>query len=364
MTLIELVRGGTGTPDFELSWPTPSFSKAKVDEAGRRFGDLRVALTDADVDEILSKIDDWRSAHGFPLSVFHQTLTATAESVESSALLVNRLKRLISIGRKLMNESTRLTQMQDIGGCRAVVNTLANVRELAEAFGHAQSLHTLDHWDDYISYPRASGYRGVHMIYRYKAVGNETRPFDGMKIEIQLRSMLQHAWATAVETVGTFTKQELKNGRGAPDFLKFFALMGSAMAQKEGTALAPGTPSEREELVAEIRKLESKLRFQTRINAYSSALRESLVFPPDAEYYLLDLDPTSEIKVTGFSKRDLPLASAEYMAAEKTLQGEDDPRQVVLVSATSIADLKSGYPNYFLNMDAFNKVLNEIIGDE
>ena len=51
--------------------------------------------------------------------------------------------------------------------------------------------------DDYITTPKDSGYRGVHLIYRYYSDKNET--FNGLKIEVQIRTALQHAWATAVD---------------------------------------------------------------------------------------------------------------------------------------------------------------------
>jgi hypothetical protein len=38
--------------------------------------------------------------------------------------------------------------------------------------------------------------------------------YNDLKIEMQLRSQYQHAWATAVETVGTFIGQALKSSIG------------------------------------------------------------------------------------------------------------------------------------------------------
>ena len=43
-----------------------------------------------------------------------------------------------------------------------------------------------------------SGYRGVHLIYRYNS--DRKTEYNTLLIEMQLRSQLQHAWATAVET--------------------------------------------------------------------------------------------------------------------------------------------------------------------
>ncbi|WP_338119313.1 RelA/SpoT domain-containing protein [Streptomyces parvus] len=62
--------------------------------------------------------------------------------------------------------------------------------------------------------PRDSGYRGVHLVYEYGASKEE---YLGLRIESQVRTQLQHAWATAVETMDLFSDSELKYGKGDAD---------------------------------------------------------------------------------------------------------------------------------------------------
>ena len=45
-----------------------------------------------------------------------------------------------------------------------------------------------------------------------------------MLVEIQYRTHVQHAWATAVELVGLVTESDPKFDRGNPDFIEFFKL--------------------------------------------------------------------------------------------------------------------------------------------
>ena len=87
--------------------------------------------------------------------------------------------------------------------------------------------------------------------------------WQGLQIEIQLRSRLQHQWATAVETVGTFIGDELKSNRGDQGWLRFFALMSSAIALSERTPLVPDTPTNQPEIVEEIRRCNEELEDQT-----------------------------------------------------------------------------------------------------
>src|ERR1700683_2019237 len=137
--------------------------------------------------------------------------------------------------------------MQDIGGCRAIVASCQNVKDLAKSYADSDLKHELAQKDDYLDCPKDSGYRGIHLIYKY--FSDKKADYNTLKIELQLRSQLQHAWATAVETVGAFIQQALKSSIGEQQWLRFFALMGTAIAVRENCAPVPNTPSVYSELV-------------------------------------------------------------------------------------------------------------------
>jgi RelA/SpoT family protein len=142
------------------------------------------------------------------------------------AILAHRLKRASSILAKLRRmPKLKLSRMQDIGGLRAVVLTLENARALQEACGGFVALR-----DDYISQPKPTGYRGVHLIFRH----------DELQVEFQVRTALQHAWATAVETMEILLGKPLKAGQGPDKWLKFFEITASAFAHVEDSPLVPG----------------------------------------------------------------------------------------------------------------------------
>lgn len=60
----------------------------------------------------------------------------------------------------------RLTQMQDIGGCRVVLDSLDEVAALRDADSRSQAEHIFVEYCDYIARPKLSGYRGVHLVYK------------------------------------------------------------------------------------------------------------------------------------------------------------------------------------------------------
>ncbi|MCC7172328.1 MAG: RelA/SpoT domain-containing protein, partial [Planctomycetes bacterium] len=206
--------------------------------------------------------------------------------------------------------------------------------------------------DDYITQPRESGYRGVHLIYKYfsdKKVGH-----NGLLVEIQLRSQLQHAWATAVETVGTFLKQALKSSRGHRDWLRFFSLMGSAIALREARPVVRGTPTSHVALVSELKTISSRLDVEARLEAYAASMKtveQGQV--SGARYFLLVLDPAMRtVAISSYRGSELSAATTRYSEVEAELKAMPG-REAVLVSVESIAALRRAYPNYFLDTGAF-----------
>ena len=81
-----------------------------------------------------------------------------------------RLKRLPTIEDKLRRlPRMDLSSMQDIGGCRAVLDTQDQIQRAVERFC-TNSLRRNEKPDkvrDYVASPKDSGYRAVHIYTRY-----------------------------------------------------------------------------------------------------------------------------------------------------------------------------------------------------
>ncbi len=334
-----------------MAWTIPANSPAQVDAAGAVL--IKPSPAPIELEGALEAINNWRSSHSFPLNTFQVGLRLKARQVDIKSLIAQRLKRLPSIDLKLRRfKWLTLSQMQDIGGCRAVVSSVRRVDELVRLYRESDLKHKLDDEDDYIRNPKRSGYRGVHLIYRYFSDKKDT--YNGLKIEMQFRSPLQHAWATAVETVSTFIQQALKSSQGQKEWLRFFALMGSALAIRERTPLVPDTPTDKKLLIRELREHAQHLDVENRLAAYGAALR-TLEKPgaKGAHYFLLALDPAAnEVTVTGFTAAQLKEASEEYLATERKIS-ERPGAEAVLVSVESVASLRRAYPNYFLDTRVF-----------
>jgi hypothetical protein len=361
-----------------MAWIEPQHKRERVNLAGRRLVAGMYAHWQSWTaeewrlwDEDLAVISNWRASHAYPLLAMRLRLDGYAEKADATSLVAQRVKRLVSIGHKLDRKPTmKLTQMQDIGGCRAVVGSMTGLKELIRCHKQSRSKHEETHQDDYIEKPRDSGYRGFHLIYRYRSDNPAKSIYNGLKIETQLRSQFQHAWATAVETAGTFTGEALKSSIGSGQWLRFFQLMGTVIAIRENAASVPGTPADRTELIDELRHHAVSLNIEARLIGFGNALRA--IRNPSTEqvnvfYYLMQLDTGSnppELSISGFKQEQYEQASELYLEAEK--QSKKYPeRDAVLVSVDSLTALERAYPNYFADTRVFVELLSQALsGDE
>lgn len=344
-----------------MRWVKRSYSKGEIDRAGAT---LLVPPSDPDeFQRCMDIVNNWRACHSYPLQAVKMTLLRRARRVNTSALIAQRLKRLPSIALKLrQNPNMKLSQMQDMGGCRAIMPTISDVRKLVEIYRVSSSKNPrtgrpVQHEIyDYIDCPKPDGYRSHHLIFKYQSKYREKKEFGGQRIEVQIRSRLQHAWATAVETVQTFTGQALKSKikAGDPDWLRFFSLMGSAIALRERCSMVQGAPQKKEELVQEIRKLASKLSVEHVLRGWGIAA-ETLMSQADeqAAFFLLVLDSSKRtIRINPFAREEEKAASDAYIAVERETKDRSEV-QTVLVSVESVESLRAAYPNYFLDTKAF-----------
>lgn len=342
-----------------MDYALPKYSRNRIDKAGGLLLSPHAWTEGAEIEDALEIINNHRSSHNYPLLVFRIELARKAHKVDSSATIAQRIKRLRSIEAKLTRfPQMRLSHMQDIGGCRAVVRNVGAVRALANLYRKSKAAHTRLRIKDYLTTPPPSGYRGVHFIYAFKST---KRPqYDGLKIEIQLRSRQQHAWATAVETVDVFTGQALKSARGTVKWQRFFALMASHIALKEQCVPVPNTPTDSIELRDQIVDHVSDLDVFTHLTSYQSVLQGVNI--PGAHYYLMELDAEKQrTTVWGYKEDQIEQAQSKYLDIEKAIAGQRE-KDAVLVSAGSLDSLKRAYPNYFADTHIFIRTVREAIG--
>jgi len=207
-------------------------SKSQVNKAGRYLRRLVVGdagMDPADLGAALDILEAWRSAHTTPLATANMGLRSMVRTEGCRVEVSQRLKRIPTIVNKLGREPTMaLGNMGDIGGCRAVLDSLDELR-LVEARVRDRRPPVQHH--DYVTEPRDTGYRAVHLIVDY----------SGRRIEIQLRTRVMHEWAYTVERLTGKLGHDLKGGHGPPAVVNWFRAVSEAMALEERGQPVSGT---------------------------------------------------------------------------------------------------------------------------
>lgn len=327
------------------------YSKNEVNRAG-------IALLDKsskEQEKAKMVLDSWRACHVKPLNNFQESLSSHLEEIDKTALISQRLKRTPSILSKLeRNPQMMLSRMQDIGGIRAVVKDMQKLREIEDVFKRGTSMFTVSGGGkDYINYPKASGYRSVHKTFKCE---------NGFSIELQIRTKIQHAWATAVETMGTFLNYSLKSSEGPERWLDFFALASSAFAILESTPRIPKYDRMTDQETLEYLLLEEKaLDVRNKLSGFRVAARHIKDDNKDGQYHLVILDlGKMMVHIKSYKSKNIEQANTDYSLAESRVNNGENI-QAVLVASETIKALKQAYPSYFLDAELFSKQISSVI---
>jgi hypothetical protein len=332
------------------------YSRKQISKAGEK---LLTSKSKIEIEEALTLLNNWRTNHLHPLVVLKNNLLRLLfkNNIEPN-LISQRLKRLTSIQYKLdLNPTMGLGGMQDIGGYRAVLKDVKDLKKLRDELSEQKIHHKLERITDYVKTPKDSGYRSIHFVYKYTS---KRDIFDGLKIELQIRTKLQHNWATAVETAGIITKTSLKSNQGPDEWLDFFKIVSSLFAIKEKLPiLEEHKDMPMEELMIKCYDYCYELNILTKLKAIrvSTDKIASDKFPGD--YYLLNINIIKmNVKIQIFNKNQFEYATSEYLKLEKSIN--ENENAVVLVSATSIKTLKKAYPSYFLDTSEFIQAIEKM----
>ncbi len=152
----------------------------------------------------MSAYVEWSATFEAPL---HQTLATIDNAAKRAGVRLDeqtsRIKQLYSIVAKLRRGHPRLSSIDDIAGCRAVVEREVDVNALVLQLATANVKRVRD----YRQHDR-NGYRAVHLTLVDDA---------GRAVELQLRTEIQHVWAGLCERRAAVVGHAVKYGGGPPE---------------------------------------------------------------------------------------------------------------------------------------------------
>lgn len=359
---------GIAAQDNLASWdvsefPVLEYSKKDVIRAGKALREdvFWDASREDEIRQIFRVANSWRASHAFPMARMRAQLHGRMSALGLKGLTAARLKQMASIRAKLSRINSNLRQMQDLGGCRAVVSNISDAKSLVDSVREKLS-QNLKRESPYMEKPRNSGYRSHHMVFEFVPSREDEEDFRGRLIEIQIRSRLQHSWATAVEAVGLYRDENLKAEVGDAKWLRLFRLMSDELSFSEGFK---GLEHDRSDRIAEIVQLESETEASRHLDAISHAVSgiDRMVreknYKPRYGFIVYDHKQKSvEVKYLG--------SPDQITAAYENIEGGSDQsaKSAVVVEVDKIENLKRAYPNYFGDVQLFKNNLSIVTKGE
>lgn len=341
-----------------MAYAVPNFTRKQITKAG--FTIISRTATPYEKAVALDQINHWRACHAYPVNTFQATLRNRLKRLTGETIVATRLKRIPSIEKKLItNNGMQLARMQDVGGLRAIVKNIRQVREIQAIYSNGSLTHQLVSTADYIATPKSSGYRSLHLIYKYD---NPQAPeYKGLCLELQIRTKIQHLWATAVETVGTFLNQALKSSEGEEEWLEYFRVVSAAFSWLEKCPV--GTDFQHlsnTQIFRLVKELGLKLDVRRKLDVFSVAAQH-INNKSTGSYHLIILNAAEKtVSINSFGIRRLEDANIAYARAEEFASKSKDDIQPVLVATDSIHKLRRAYPNYFLDTREFLRAISRI----
>ncbi|MCL6237383.1 RelA/SpoT domain-containing protein [Acinetobacter sp. ANC 5033] len=352
-----------------------TFSKKDVTRAGEAL--INDSLLDDNqlLERTMQVLTYWRDSHIQSLNEAQNLLNRFIYRLDKKAFIAKRLKRFESIKKKLKRfDGMQLKNMQDIGGIRVVVSNLKQVDSIFKILANERCFYNGDAFikmDNYIAQPKEDGYRCLHIVGRFNNELKEER-----KIEFQIRTKLQHSWATTLEIVDIFTGQNLKGNEGFYGYRTFFKDVSDqfqiienlnafqiddrSLLTKEYLTKIVKSPHLVQQCVA-IKKFVDRnaggLTVEQEMQAYCSTLNKLNKGLATKNYkdglVLIRLNvQTGVIEDEFFKGSEQTLASQRYSQYEQVLS-KDDKWIVALLSTDAIGGLKQAYPNYFADSEIF-----------
>lgn len=299
-------------------------------------------------------LEAWRMAHRDVIHAFEALLRARASKSKSNIEVAQRLKRRSTIVDKLGRfPKMELARMDDVAGCRLIFQSIEELHVFRAQVHRAKFLHvrknSKDRYD-YISTATSRGYRGIHDVYEYRARKGRSPRCNGLLIEVQYRTQVQHAWATAVEVVTQLTENEPKFDRGDRRHIRFFCLASEMLARTYEGRKSCLADVNREDLLKEFDSLSTEIDVIPMLIHLD--MHKWIDERAKSKHVILHIPKKGDLKLHPF---DLELDASRVLLELEQQHPEDD---IVLVGADTVAEITSAFRNYFKDVREFLRLIH------
>lgn len=335
-------------------------SRSKIDKSGRYLTE-QIELSDvAEAIDLENLFDEYRKSHLQPLSENTIEIQRWLVNYGGSYYMAQRLKRKPQIIRKLKRLSVRLTQLQDIGGCRIIVDSNKDVDSLLGYLNEklsSQSVVNIKRATDYRLKGRDdSGYRAVHLIFERA----------GKTLELQIRSSVQHYWAENIERTSVIYGNYIKEGEGDHAVISYFKKLSDIFSEIEYGR----EPSNIEKLrLDELRiRAENIIQGADNNKILKSVVNEDIIKtliekeqrnPSGLNNWILVFDwSTGNFVSWDIVGRNPDDAVRSYIQYENSFPSSSN-FEVVLIGSSDVATVRQTHSHYF-GIESYDEILENL----
>lgn len=246
----------------------------------------------------------------------------------------------------------QLARMDDVAGCRLIFNDIDSLYEFRKKFIKARFHHKrkndLEKYD-YIKNPKDSGYRGIHDVYSYDVNSEKGKDLKGLLVEIQYRTGIQHAWATAVEVIGFITSSQPKFEKGDKRYQHVMALASEILARSYENKVGPFPEMTDIDLVKEFVEKEKQINLLSILKGLNSTNVEI----SENRNAILIFSPSGELEIKTYR------SGPEALRALFELEAEQTGNDIVLVKADTTEEVRFAFKNYFSDAQDFIQLVEQ-----
>lgn len=340
-----------------MAWPTPEYTKNHVRTVGKQIvkcyeehGHLPWGMLNLNHMEY-QILENWRTSHGAVLNTAQAWLRRLDKN--QRPIVGQRLKRHETVIDKLITKRSKdLSTMHDIAGIRAIFRTSEELYNFREQMQLSRAQHRVIHGPDkydYIKCPKASGYRGIHDVMERNVSSRQGLAWNGMKFEVQLRTLVQHAWATAVEIYDATRALRFKfKPDDDPAYRQFLIISEMFARVHEGQHGCLPYLSDKE-LINEYFELDEVTNLLTMFRSMKVAVGYGALKKNSI------LRRTKDGKLEVFTYASLPQALNMISHIERGA----DTLNAVLVGSSTPNNIKAAFSNYFEDTTNFVSLLEK-----
>lgn len=317
----------------------PGGSKKRVTKAG-----AAVRNGTEDLDDLIV-INIWRAAHKPVLNTFQAILRNRTRGTD--VVVAQRHKRKLTIFGKLLRfPGMELARMDDVAGCRLIFPTIGELYEFRDRLHLAKFNHKrkneVDKYD-YIKRPKSTGYRGIHDVYEYDVQSESGAGSKGLLIELQYRTSVQHAWATAVEVIGFITSSQPKFQEGDQRYENAMLFASEIIARAHEGMYGFLPEMEDEDVLQSFVNLDHELGLMNLLRSLNAA---------DADVsanrnVILIFSDTDDLETRSFA------SATEALRVLFELEQSNPGKDIVLVRGDTTDDVRIAFRNYFSDAREF-----------